>query len=130
MYQPKHLNEAQCLQSLLHAKSFCLANFVAFYLTSFVASFPFSYTFFPFILFNHESVTADVQTGSPVIRGKSTIRNIQWWGWGWGSPRGNTTQKEQDFKVPTVYTSVRYKNGIASVGLKHDVIRKEHCKKK
>ena len=48
MYQPNHLNEAQCLQNLLHAQSFCLANFVVFYLARFVASLPFSYNFFFF----------------------------------------------------------------------------------
>ena len=48
-----------CLQSLLHAKSFYLANIVAFYLGSFVASLPFSYNFFFYILvflFNHDQL--------------------------------------------------------------------------
>lgn len=43
-----------------------------------------------------------------------------------GSLRENTTQKEKDFKVTTVYMSLRYKKGIASVGLEHGVIKKEH----
>ena len=47
-----------------------------------------------------------------------------------GSLRENTTQKEENFKVTTVYMSLRYKNGIASVGLEHGVIKKEHWKKK